>query len=150
MTDQELKEIRERLEAATPGPWFVSDNGFTKRGDGPPTVYAPDDELRYIAVCNDGFNINPTPNLSNAQFIAHAPNDIRRLLDEVERLRKEISAYEYLQSEIDRIVGELEKQREEAKRLTGSAKSTFASGVYAATTVASEKIIDSLKGLMHE
>jgi hypothetical protein len=54
MTDQELKEVRERLEAATPGPW----------------------EANYRALKN---------------LIEHAPNDISRLLNEVERLQKILS-----------------------------------------------------------
>jgi hypothetical protein len=92
-----LQEIKERLEKATPGPWFVSEDGFSRKGEKTPTVYAADNELRYIAKCNDGLNINPTPNLSNAEFIAHAPEDIRRLLEEVERLKEAIG-------EIDDIV----------------------------------------------
>lgn len=68
-----LKEIRARLDAATPGPWDVDE--WTTTAD----VFA------------SGAKSEPTVahrvRMSDADFIAHAPADIAWLLDEVERLR---------------------------------------------------------------
>ncbi|GED18251.1 hypothetical protein [Aneurinibacillus migulanus] len=77
MTDQELKEIRERLEAATPGPWDASGSPYGIN------VYALDG----ITICEK--DEATRADFMNADFIAKAPTDIRRLLDEVKRLRDE-------------------------------------------------------------
>lgn len=75
------------MSAHTPGPWFVMEQGFTTK-PGPwraPTVYATDDELRYIAVCacaDFANGVNATDNLANARLIAAAPD----LLDALEVL----------------------------------------------------------------
>lgn len=61
------------MSAHTPGPWFVSERGFSRRNPAP-TVYAVDTDLRYIAYCNDFLNFGePTDNLANARLIAAAP-----------------------------------------------------------------------------
>ncbi len=80
MTDR-LAEIRARLDAVTPGPWRALDwsdpplaTVVQQRGSG---VHWP-----RIASC--GF-------APDADLIAHAPADIAWLLDEVERLRKEVA-----------------------------------------------------------
>ena len=58
----------------TSGPWHVSKTGFSRKQPCP-TVYAADDELRYIAFCDDGLNFgNATDNLANAHLIAAAPD----------------------------------------------------------------------------
>jgi len=91
MTDTEKKiaEIREALEKATPGPWFLSENGFSRKRNCP-TVYAIDEELRYIAFCDDRFNFTEeTPNLFNAHLIANAPEWLRFLLNELELVNRE-------------------------------------------------------------
>ena len=67
----------------TPGPWHIKENGFvTQRRC--PTVYATDDELRYIAFCSDSLNIVPTDNLANARLIAASPDLYQSLADIVE------------------------------------------------------------------
>jgi hypothetical protein len=102
VTDQELKEIRARLEAATP--WHVIETGFSRRGDGPPTVYAADDELRYIAVCDDKWNITLTDNLANAKFIAHAREDMPRLLAHIQEQAQEIEWLRKENEELQKLV----------------------------------------------
>lgn len=80
MTDR-LDEIRKRLEAATPGPWFYRNAGVRKKckkaeiklADCPVAFRGPDIEEH-----KGGYN--------DAEFIAHAPEDIAYLLAEVERL----------------------------------------------------------------
>lgn len=72
-----LQEIRARLDAATPGPWEVWENGTM--------VCAPDRDApgayHDIALAFSS--------LGDQHLIAHAPADIAWLLDEVERLRGE-------------------------------------------------------------
>ena len=57
--------------------------GFAKKGLWcAPTVYATDDELRYVAVCAcaDFMNETPTDNLANARLIASAPELLEALM----------------------------------------------------------------------
>jgi len=68
-----IKHAIEAMGKATPGPWFVMPEGFGDRTRSP-TVYATDDELRYVAKCDDYANIVPTDNLANATLIAAAPD----------------------------------------------------------------------------
>lgn len=70
MTDQELKAIRERWQAATPGPW----------GRWPGGVTLP--LCRYVIIETDQPNAH-----ADRAFIAHAITDVPALLDEVDRLR---------------------------------------------------------------
>lgn len=63
-----IEEIRGRLEAATPGPW--------EQGHGVSPHVAKRD---WVEVTNQA-TICPT----DAEFIAHAPEDMRRLLNAVE------------------------------------------------------------------
>lgn len=79
LTDEQLAEIGGRLEAATPGPW----EGVTDRDE-----FLTMSPLGYgrgvIIKFTDRFGCEMA---QNAALIAHAPTDIRALLDEVERLR---------------------------------------------------------------
>ncbi|MED0736247.1 hypothetical protein [Aneurinibacillus thermoaerophilus] len=78
MTDQELKEIRDDLSLITEGKWF-------RYNDETSWVAAWDEENECdIPVCE-------CHELEDAMFIEKAPEYVRRLLDEVERLRKEKS-----------------------------------------------------------
>lgn len=97
MTDEELAAIQGRLTKATPGPWVHSQHGCyvilgykpeKKRIDG----YGADD---HVCVLDDGDHHqyrSEDEQLANAALIAHAPDDIARLLAEVERLKK-VSRY---------------------------------------------------------
>jgi hypothetical protein len=73
MTDEELKVIRERCEKATPGPW---------RADGRyiETIEGAEEEM---AIYDEGGHDE-----LDAEFIAHAREDVPRLLEEIERLRE--------------------------------------------------------------
>ena len=71
MTEQELAEIRQRANAATPGPWSMKQDGAE--------FYIADRNGRWLDVT-----------LSDAIFISHARQDIPALLAEVERLRADI------------------------------------------------------------
>ena len=99
MTDQELREIHERAAAASPGPWFTrlldddyamnlvaitnaaSDEDSWSEPDGSELVAATlVQHPRYV--CHDDGRWD-----ENADFIAHAREDVPRLLAEVARLR---------------------------------------------------------------
>lgn len=66
----------------TPGPWHVMEDGFGKVHSHP-TVYATDDELRYIATCADYATIEKTNNLANARLIAAAPEMLEILIEDI-------------------------------------------------------------------
>ena len=80
-----LAEIRARLDAATPGPWF--------HYPGEPWVTNATDEPRIIVA-----TVSPRMTGDNADLIAHAPADIAWLLAEVERLQKRVAMYEVVKS----------------------------------------------------
>ena len=69
LTDSELRAMREREEAATPGPWLVP---------------CPADPM--TCVYSQHTNIGLCLERDNAFFIAAARTDVPRLLDEVARL----------------------------------------------------------------
>lgn len=79
MDAKQLAEIKAREQAATPGPWEYTDNGF----DG------------YISSKNGDFLIGGEPcegrieHDANTEFICHARTDIPALIAEVERLEDE-------------------------------------------------------------
>ncbi|HEX6682270.1 MAG TPA: hypothetical protein VF062_05720 [Candidatus Limnocylindrales bacterium] len=97
MDADELAEIEERAEAATPGPWyahFIDDDHFANlvavstkpesvRIGHSDTVAATLIQFpaRYVDIADERWD-------ENAYFIAHARQDIPRLLAEVRRLRK--------------------------------------------------------------
>jgi hypothetical protein len=79
MTDAELNVIRERAEAATPGPWVNvgSDVAAPRRPTEPFSCYGNYREILDEANgCDD-----------DLEFIAHARTDIPALLAEIERLK---------------------------------------------------------------
>lgn len=83
LTEAELAEMRQRLEQATAGPWVAKVDGFIET-DGP--------AARVVGVTCRGLEGEgePLPAVANAEFIAHAREDMLRLLDEVERLRQRL------------------------------------------------------------
>ena len=89
MSDR-LSEIRERLEAATPGPWEYFGEalmGSVIRGGNQPSILGvavdPDESQERRRECM-GKNW-----CRDAHFIANAPSDIRWLLERVEALERE-------------------------------------------------------------
>ena len=70
---EHLRKIRDRLEQATQGEWRV---GGRDRGN--PRIDAHWDDGDYLMVCEQAG--------CNAEFIAHAPADIRWLLERIEEL----------------------------------------------------------------
>ncbi len=88
VSDERRKEIRERLEAATPGPW---ETGYEEHVTG-------DDEYVERWVESGGHRILVLDPLNdgsaNQNLIANAPADIAYLLAEVDRLEREVEAWE--------------------------------------------------------
>jgi hypothetical protein len=78
---EELEAIRKRAEAATEGPWFVEGE----------TVYSSGVLLAgaYPAMICDECDE------TEAEFIAHARQDVPRLLAEIERLRNELDSIRF-------------------------------------------------------
>lgn len=75
----------------TKEPWHVMQEGFGNKGHYP-TVYATDDELRYICTCHDFCNFNtPTDNIANAKRIIACVNYCAGMTDEELANRKEQS-----------------------------------------------------------
>lgn len=90
MSDR-ITEIRARLDAATPGLWEDYDPG-----DGTHRLYAPDD-VKLLGPLGQGHVLRA----GDADLIAHAPEDLAFLLDEVERLRSRIEAVRSLHQPVE-------------------------------------------------
>ncbi len=84
LPDQEVADIRTRLEQCVAGPWIHRGDGFIETQD-----------RRVIGVtCAGGGDCggaDQLPRAAHAQFLAAAREDIPRLLDEVDRLRAEVA-----------------------------------------------------------
>jgi hypothetical protein len=84
LTDAELAEIEERVNAATAGPW--KNRPLESEGDSS-TVYQMS---RFV----DGREVSRICEVfseeANAAFVAHARQDVPRLLAEVKRLRAHV------------------------------------------------------------
>lgn len=90
MTEQELQAIKERVAAATPGPWYYN-NAHVATKEGVAGGYPPNE----ASVCElyDGEYIENKNGVNDARFIAHARQDVPVLVEEVERLRKALEFY---------------------------------------------------------
>lgn len=94
MTEDELAEIRGRLEEATPGEWRVDRFDMNHTGEeGKFTIDAgkdPDDPTVLFFVVGDGTELDDGgfQKFDDAKLCAHAPTDLRRLLEEVARLKR--------------------------------------------------------------
>lgn len=80
MTEEELKAIEERANAATPGPWSVE----YKNAHGPEIG-----SYRYAVGIHPALEDWQTPTTEDSEFIAHAREDVPKLVAEVRRLRHE-------------------------------------------------------------
>jgi len=76
VSDERIKQIRERLEAATPGPWTVLYDDGSLHG-------TPEEWFVNFDAHHDTTNIDREP---DAAFIANAPADIAYLLERVKTL----------------------------------------------------------------
>ncbi|SMF86023.1 hypothetical protein [Streptomyces sp. Amel2xC10] len=93
LTDEYLKEIQDRIIAASKAPWAVTlnDNGEPS-GFGPFTwVEYPDDDIARL--------------VADIEFAAHARVDVRNLYGEVSRQRNEIRILEARITQLERANG---------------------------------------------
>lgn len=107
MTDEELDAIKGRLNAITQPPWKNCNStyyGMVKAGKKEVAVAS------YYNCVYEDCRVTREEQAANAAFIAHSPDDIAHLLAEVERLREENK----------RLCGELERVHEEADWLAES------------------------------
>lgn len=120
LTDEQLATIRGRLEAATPGPWFIADDNAEKMEISIDAPTANKLGAWHIAEVCGGISLVEGEGSShgNAVLIAHAPTYVRALLDEVERLRKfeadalpVLDAYEHMHTRAVRAEAEVESLR---------------------------------------
>jgi hypothetical protein len=76
MKDSDLKEIEERCNKATAGPWISFIEG-RDHSSGSNVIQTMQEDIEIIAASND-----------DQDFIAHARQDIPLLLNEIYRLKK--------------------------------------------------------------
>lgn len=95
MSSDNLAEIRKRADSATPGPWRM-----WNPSEGPSHLVV-DGKIAWLsAVSASGFGDDETiPHWSDANFIAHAREDIPRLLDLIVEQRATIAP---LETELER------------------------------------------------
>jgi hypothetical protein len=79
LATSELQSIRQRCEAATPGPL-----GVINAGSGRMYLYLPSEGVKDVERIAKYYGPN---RVADAYFAAHANRDMRRLLAEVRRLR---------------------------------------------------------------
>lgn len=75
--EQDLREIKERCQKATRGPWQNTDGGEIL------TKYQKDRQE------NHEFYLGKMNTWADAELVAHARTDMKNLVAEVERLKKE-------------------------------------------------------------
>lgn len=93
LTDEELTQIKERAEKATKGPWDVD----------VPVDYCTNCKNEYEIVQSELFLapiVAELRNIEDAEFIAHAREDIPKLIVEIEELRAENQRYRIALEEI--------------------------------------------------
>jgi hypothetical protein len=78
LTDQELVQIEKRCAAATPGPWRSYVEGRDHQS-GSDFIRTQGDDIELSGATTD-----------DQDFIAHAREDLPRLVAEVRRLREEV------------------------------------------------------------
>ena len=89
LNDSELQEIRERCEAASPGPWTTE-----PWDDYPAVAYhildaSGDYDVQYFVPLDKHYECGP---LADCSFIAHARHDIPALLDHIDALAASLDA----------------------------------------------------------
>ena len=91
MTTLDLEPIKERLDAATPGPWdfyvLPQSVGITVA-----TIHSEQGPRETCWTVDLPPEIGGMGTEKDATFIAHAPEDIAALISEVERRREQVEA----------------------------------------------------------
>lgn len=91
MTKQELAQIAERCEKATGGPWVWEDY----RGADLPKLLGKDEYVMTFGTLGEDYALEGVePSDNDAAFIAHAREDIPKLLAEIDRLNRKLLTIE--------------------------------------------------------
>lgn len=107
--DEILKEIEERVERATPGPWAVDENtNCIQEGGDPKVKYQRMIHLQHWASENNP-NAIIKDQRANLQFIAAARTDVPRLVKALRIAMKYVSAMDYGEGLGHAYVMEIEK-----------------------------------------
>lgn len=101
MTEETLREIEERCEAATNGPWEESD---LQPGQVLCDVYGDDGVWELVCMMWLVEDHMSGSTLANARFVAHAREDVPALLKEVRRLRAERDAQKRAVQMVDELL----------------------------------------------
>lgn len=108
MNQDRISEIKARCETATPAPWiydkrigcvavYVGDRAnCMEETDGRRIFYANGKKRLKISDRENWEWTVDDKDCSNAEFIAHARQDIPDLLDEIERLRKDVRLRDFM------------------------------------------------------
>ena len=87
ITNDELREIEARTNAATPGPWKATPHGSNV------FVLWDGDKVRLNGrICTVDDVVQSS--FTDAEFVAHARTDVPALLSEVRRLREDLAEYQ--------------------------------------------------------
>ena len=101
---QRLREIRERSEAATPGPWRVRTWGGTNQENPEPPEWTIDGPDGYGIEAHDVYPGDGR----DVYFIAHAREDVPFLLDAIAALSKRCSELERQRDAVLELAAEYE------------------------------------------
>lgn len=94
LTNKELESIKERCEKATEGPWnYYHEDGVVTTSD-PDACYAPE----IVEEVGHGYN---------GEFIAHAREDIPKLLAEINELRNRLDEAEGLLEDASDLIDDM-------------------------------------------
>lgn len=129
MTPSRLKEIRERLEKATPGPWCtISDlpryaivrSYQTEGGQWIKAIVVPSENHHdYFSDEEKGCSFD------NAELIAHTPSDIAWLLTELEKCQAGLAIKESKESQFKSTLEETMRVRDRLKAALELAKESL-------------------------
>ena len=152
LTPERLAELRRIAEAATPGPWEVTEfAGGEERSPGELGVFAPNHPHSYqksdgtwyaVVICRgmDG----PTRE-ENSEYIAtFDPTTVLAMLDEIERLRQAVDALQLDRRDLEDVISVLEQEQRRAGRYLEDARDELAHGRIQS---AEHRIIDALVSL---
>ena len=125
MTPDELRAIRERCEAATPGPWTYDEEcGYIEVPPCGTIEFKPSwtRSVHFLARVHNNFVEGEDGLGFDGAFIASARTDVLALLDEVERLTRELQVERCgvrpVDEQLQRFTDLLSESRSEVERLS--------------------------------
>ena len=105
MNEQRLQEIKQRAEKATPGPWKVYQDAISTRIG---TEFMHPQLNGPVPVITDAYHVGGAISIyidaADAEFIAHAREDVPALVVEIERLQNTIALHEVNKRNLDAMI----------------------------------------------